>query len=231
MLANQSHIANALLTRWSPFRCNVSISYLGVFMTKFMLFAATATLALLPVSAQAAPIIYTISGTGAGVLNGSAFNASNFSFTLTGDTANVTTSGNFQVNDPLTSAAFNIAGAGAGTFSFATRFGQFGAIAFFSRSNSIGGSDLFDFTGANVNIANSFGPFAGTGVFALSQFQNVQTSAGLLSFNAASNIVYSGALGTPAVPEPATWAMLVMGFGLVGAALRRRQATVRVTYA
>ena len=35
------------------------------------------------------------------------------------------------------------------------------------------------------------------------------------------------ALGTP---EPATWAMMVLGFGLVGAGLRRKQA-MRVTYA
>ncbi|MGQ5701457.1 PEPxxWA-CTERM sorting domain-containing protein [Sandaracinobacteroides sp. A072] len=28
--------------------------------------------------------------------------------------------------------------------------------------------------------------------------------------------------GSPAVPEPATWAMLIAGFGMVGAALRRR---------
>lgn len=29
---------------------------------------------------------------------------------------------------------------------------------------------------------------------------------------------------TPAVPEPATWAMLIMGFGAIGASLRRRKA-------
>lgn len=33
-----------------------------------------------------------------------------------------------------------------------------------------------------------------------------------------------------AVPEPATWAMMIMGFGLVGAAARRRQ-NVRVSFA
>jgi hypothetical protein len=30
----------------------------------------------------------------------------------------------------------------------------------------------------------------------------------------------------PVVPEPATWAMLIAGFGLVGAAIRRRQAAI-----
>jgi len=32
----------------------------------------------------------------------------------------------------------------------------------------------------------------------------------------------SGAAGAGAVPEPASWAMLIAGFGLVGAAMRRR---------
>lgn len=32
--------------------------------------------------------------------------------------------------------------------------------------------------------------------------------------------------GTGAIPEPATWAMLIMGFGLVGSALRRRDRVV-----
>ena len=31
---------------------------------------------------------------------------------------------------------------------------------------------------------------------------------------------------TPAVPEPATWAMMIAGFGIVGASLRRRRTTV-----
>jgi hypothetical protein len=33
-----------------------------------------------------------------------------------------------------------------------------------------------------------------------------------------------------AVPEPATWLMMIMGFGLVGAAMRRKRETVQVSY-
>ena len=36
---------------------------------------------------------------------------------------------------------------------------------------------------------------------------------------------------TAAVPEPATWGMMILGFGVMGAALRRRRQQVRVTYA
>jgi hypothetical protein len=39
-------------------------------------------------------------------------------------------------------------------------------------------------------------------------------------------------VGTPsvdAVPEPATWAMMIGGFGLVGGALRRRRSLASVS--
>lgn len=36
-------------------------------------------------------------------------------------------------------------------------------------------------------------------------------------------------LSTSAVPEPATWGMMILGFGAVGFAMRRRQATVAQT--
>ena len=38
-------------------------------------------------------------------------------------------------------------------------------------------------------------------------------------------------LAVAAVPEPATWAMMIGGLGLVGGMMRRRSAAVRVTYA
>ena len=39
-------------------------------------------------------------------------------------------------------------------------------------------------------------------------------------------------ISVPAVPEPSTWAMLVLGFGLIGFALRRSQAvSTRVSFA
>jgi len=40
------------------------------------------------------------------------------------------------------------------------------------------------------------------------------------------NSNFEVAAATPAVPEPATWAMMFMGFGLMGYALRRRRAAV-----
>lgn len=41
---------------------------------------------------------------------------------------------------------------------------------------------------------------------------------------------YSGTLNVTAVPEPATWAMMLLGFAVVGGAMRRRERQTRVRY-
>lgn len=46
------------------------------------------------------------------------------------------------------------------------------------------------------------------------------------------NVVVNSAAATPAVPEPATWAMMLLGFGAMGGALRRRsQVAARIRFA
>lgn len=37
--------------------------------------------------------------------------------------------------------------------------------------------------------------------------------------------------GTPAIPEPTTWAMMILGMGAVGATMRRRKLTSKVSFA
>ena len=184
--------------------------------------AATLALAMPLVSAQAATMTYTISGNGSGNLGGTAFNNADFSFTLVGDTANL--SGN-ELN-PLSSATASIAGFADTTFLISTRLGQssFNAV-YFSRTS---GLDLFDFSLAGpVDLGTDFGPLTGTSVFTLNQFQGVATSGGALSFNASSDVQFSGTGAvTPGVPEPASWALMIAGFGLVGASMRRRRAAV-----
>lgn len=40
------------------------------------------------------------------------------------------------------------------------------------------------------------------------------------------NFAFDGLINAPAVPEPATWAMMLLGFGIAGSALRFRPAAV-----
>ncbi len=43
--------------------------------------------------------------------------------------------------------------------------------------------------------------------------------------------LFEGPPPVAAIPEPASWALMIAGFGLVGGAIRRRRDMVRVTYA
>ena len=40
-----------------------------------------------------------------------------------------------------------------------------------------------------------------------------------------------GGMVTPGIPEPSVWAMLILGMGAVGGAMRRRKQSVRVSFA
>jgi hypothetical protein len=96
-------------------------------------------------------------------------------------------------------------GTNFGTF---TNFGHtapFGALV-----GEIGG--VYQTIGANFN-----GPAWGTGELKLFYWDsNAGDNSGQIAFNVS------------AVPEPATWAMMLAGFGLVGFSLRRKQrASVR----
>jgi hypothetical protein len=172
---------------------------------------------------------YSISGTGSGSLSGVTFSNNAFTFTLVGDTANLTTDlfDGSQAIDPLTSASVNLDGIGLASFdSVATRLGRSAtSIAFFSRSPN--GLDLFDFElSAPVDLGNAFSGVTGSNVSALTQFIDVVTSLGALTFTASSNVVFSGMSLTPVsqIPEPQTYALLLAGLGVVGTVAARRKA-------
>lgn len=55
---------------------------------------------------------------------------------------------------------------------------------------------------------------------------------GTANFTAYDNITFGSATPGGAVPEPATWAFMIFGFGAIGGAMRRqRKANVKVSYA
>ncbi len=86
-----------------------------------------------------------------------------------------------------------------------------------------GGATFFDATSLNPATAVFTGTLAAP-VFTPGTYT-------LLDTNGVKQGLTITAL-TPAVPEPATWAMMMLGFGMVGFGLRsRRKQSVRVTYA
>ena len=75
--------------------------------------------------------------------------------------------------------------------------------------------------------------FVATSTSAVVEFQSVDTSGDPLNADV-KNVSKGGNeitnISLTAVPEPATWAMMLAGFAMVGAALRRRSTAVRVSF-
>ena len=103
-----------------------------------------------------------------------------------------------------------------------------GAQTIFANAFNTDGGQLLGSRSATQSANNNLGA-----TFSRYTFDFVAAGTGtLLSFNVdpfTDNV--DGILDnvTAAVPEPASWAMMIVGFGLIGAALRRR--SVRVAYA
>jgi hypothetical protein len=97
---------------------------------------------------------------------------------------------------------------GGSTYGFILPFTSCGVIA--------GGCGAVDW-GAPTEFS-----FGNTGKFSVELFDAVFGTPGTATVNARFTLL---ANDTPAVPEPATWAMLLLGFGLAGAAMRHRPRT------
>ncbi len=78
-----------------------------------------------------------------------------------------------------------------------------------------------DYFGTVTNVAGGDSKATVSGVPIISGNLNTVTVTGKVVTAPAS---YGGNLSFTPVPEPTTWAMMLVGFGLVGFALRRRQS-------
>lgn len=110
------------------------------------------------------------------------------------------------------------------TFTFDVPITAFGANFFslnnnFTRTIATVGGVTFDPLPISPDFLGfvSDTPFT-TLSFSIAPFQSPLDTIGI------DNLVFSAAV--PAVPEPATWAMLIAGFGAAGTALRRRRRAV-----
>ncbi|WP_443969822.1 Npun_F0296 family exosortase-dependent surface protein [Sphingobium sp. CR28] len=118
------------------------------------------------------------------------------------------------------------------------------------------GTTLFTFTPSDVlamvsglpaYFGNPDSPFTGNNSaqpYAFLNFYNVDGTFDKVTFSESPTVggyesdnhtvgffTEQGGTPIPAVPEPATWAMMIAGFGLVGSALRRRVSKVALSHA
>jgi hypothetical protein len=94
------------------------------------------------------------------------------------------------------------------------------------------GSDNFYYTSGSFVDGSGLGFTTAGGTSASLYFASVAQKYQLTTTSPFSSgyVTATSRLATPAVPEPAAWAMLMLGFGGIGFALRRRKA-VTVSFA
>ena len=124
-----------------------------------------------------------------------------------------------NVADPATTVIFNVSGDG----SYNWNTGLAGAFAGMADNVIWNFSDATSLNSSQTVFGSILAPLADVGA---NSAINGSVVANNLRANAGVNLgTYGGGnIGLAgAVPEPATWAMLIAGFGLVGAAARRRR--------
>ena len=175
--------------------------------TLFSIAAAVATVAMAP--AANAAITMTTTDTGAGSFT------IGFGATELADT--FTESFTFDVASGLT-GLFSLAATTTGT---GTNNVDFSSVVLSGGTLGAGG---FSFAQVLANPETRGGDV------------NIGSGSYRVTFNgtsAGANGSFGGsvAFAAAAVPEPATWGMMILGMGMVGASLRRRNTKVAVTYA
>jgi hypothetical protein len=172
-------------------------------------------------AADAAVITYTVTGnTAAG---------SPFSIAGTGDTSTVFGFGG-DANVPVVLLTSNTIAMGPSTGSITG-----GSLYFFDNRNvSISGfnlnlaGDFFDFTNsqfATYDAVTSLGPISVSQTFGTA----FNTTFGSVNLTGATNLSFQAVTAGGAVPEPGTWAMMLVGFTGLGMAMRVRRRNANLS--
>jgi len=116
------------------------------------------------------------------------------------------------------------AGYGAGTYTFAP-----GAADQPHQGTPPAGGDYgivsagYTLAGDNGGITNNQPYVKNSVVFDLGAFNGSLSNINNIRFQYGTALTDANLPGTPPVPEPATWAMMLMGFAGIGATMRRRR--------
>jgi hypothetical protein len=171
---------------------------------------------------HAETITYTETATISGALNGVFFSNDLLTLTGTADPANITISSGIFFNQ--LSLSFSVAGVGGGTFTDTT------SVVANPGLTRAGFSDITAdlailFTTDNpvfstFDLSTSIGPIAGSALFNVTSFG---TTAGAFLIESSGDATFTAVAS--GVPEPSTWAMMILGFAGIGLIGCRRRKT------
>jgi hypothetical protein len=105
---------------------------------------------------------------------------------------------------------------GADLFAIQYNNGNFNGFAYVDTFSFQGGSYQLNIQGGSLSVYEIVG-----GVPTFNSLVNGYINIGNNAVT--GRTVYNPSVPAPAVPEPATWAMMLIGFGGVGCAMRRRK--------
>ena len=145
------------------------------------------------------------------------------------------------------SANLGNSGIAAGTFTdfftFTLPASGLGSGTVTTSTSLFGDTTDLDFTSVFINdipvtIMRTAGP-GGAAVFESASANGIPITAGVLNTLTVNGVsrgagAYGGQISfipTAGVPEPSTWALLLVGFGLTGAAMRYRRRSTKIAYA
>ena len=197
------------------------------------LIAAGAAAIFVSTQAIASTITYSESGHGTGSLGGVTFTDASITITGTGDTANVSTSGTHVIN-PISVINLKVSGFPQATFTGTTgvAYRALGAPTYFAGfADSDTGGTLsgilvtFDSAFGGYDLATAIGPVNGPGFFAADTFATTLGDLSLQSLTGDGSTTFSASLSTippSTVPEPSTWALMLLGFASVVYAKQRK---------
>ena len=99
-------------------------------------------------------------------------------------------------------------------------------------SAAFNGFRLFDIDGTIPDFVATIGAGSAIGASALTgDANNAYLNWQGANFTPQSTVTINFAAAAGAVPEPATWAMMIGGIGMVGGAMRRRKVSTKVSFA